>query len=132
MSQGNVELRDLALTAADALNRGDLDDFLVVAHPEVEFTSMIAEAEGETFRGHDGVRKWWESVHNAFTEVRWDFLEVRTQGDRGVSKLRIQGTLSGVEVSQTMWMAVVMRDGKAVWWGFFRSEAEALTAAGLP
>jgi ketosteroid isomerase-like protein len=37
-----------------AVNRGDIDGFLADVHPDVEFTSLIAEAEGETFRGHDG------------------------------------------------------------------------------
>jgi hypothetical protein len=36
-----------------------------------------------------------------------------------VARLRIQGMLSGVEVVQTMWQVVVLRDDKAVWWGSF-------------
>jgi hypothetical protein len=28
----------------------------------VEFTSLIGEFEGETFRGHDGVRRRWKEV----------------------------------------------------------------------
>jgi ketosteroid isomerase-like protein len=134
MSQENVEgpdLDDLGRAALEALNRDDLDGFLELVHPEAEFTSMIAEAEGETFRGHEGVRRWWDAVRGAFAEVSWNLDEIRTHDDRGVAKIRIKGTLSGVEVSQTMWQAVVVRDGKAVWWGFFRAEAEALEAVGL-
>ena len=131
MSQGNVEFEELARRTFDAINRGDLDGLLAVTDPEAEFTSMIAEAEGETFRGHDGVRRWWQSVRGAFTEVHWDYDLVQARSDRGVAMLRIQGTLSGVEVVQTMWQAIVLRDGKGVWWGFFRTEAEALDAVGL-
>jgi ketosteroid isomerase-like protein len=65
MSQVNVEIEKLARMAFDALNRDDLDGFLELIDPEVEFTSLIAEAEGETFPGHDGVRRWWESVHSS-------------------------------------------------------------------
>ena len=41
------------------------------------------------------------------------------------------GTLGGVPVEQMMWQAVGMRDGKVSWWGVFRTEREALEAAGL-
>jgi ketosteroid isomerase-like protein len=126
-----VEVEELARRGCDALNRNDLDGFLDLIDPEVEFTSMIAEAEGETFRGHDGVRRWWESVRNAFKEVHWTYVGLRASDDRGVVKLRIEGMLSGVEVAQTMWQMVVLRDNKLVWWGFFRTELEALEAAGL-
>ena len=61
----------------------------------------------------------------------WDYDLVQARGDRGVAMLRIQGTLSGIEVVQTMWQAIVLRDGKGVWWGFFRTEDEALEAVGL-
>jgi hypothetical protein len=42
--------------------------------------------------------------------------------------MRIQGRLSGVEMTQTMWQAVALREERAVWWGFFRTEEEALEA----
>jgi hypothetical protein len=41
------------------------------------------------------------------------------------------GTLGGVPVEQTMWQASLLRDGKVIWWASFRSEREALEAAGL-
>lgn len=43
----------------------------------------------------------------------------------------MSGLLSGVPVEQTMWQAVRLRDGKLSWWSSFRTEAEALEAAGL-
>jgi ketosteroid isomerase-like protein len=131
MSQENVDTEEALRVAFHALNQGDLDGFLDLIDPEVEFTSMIAEAEGETFHGHEGVKRWWELVRNAFTDVRWDYLVVQADADRGVTKVLIEGTLGGVQVGQTMWQATVARDGKAIWWGFFRTEAEALEAVGL-
>jgi len=55
MSRENLELSSLAEAAFGALNSGDLDGFMAVAAEDVEFTSMIAEVEGTTFRGHDGI-----------------------------------------------------------------------------
>jgi ketosteroid isomerase-like protein len=127
----NAEQRGLAEAGFGALNSGDLEAFLALTAEDVEFTSMVAEAEGTTFRGHDGVRTWWETVRGAFEDVRWDLLDIRGSGDRGVLHFRMTGTLGGVPVEQTMWQATALHDGKVIWWAFFRSEREALEAAGL-
>ncbi len=131
MSQESVESRALAEAAVYALNSEDLDAFLALTVEDVEFTSMIAEAEGTIFRGHAGVREWWETVRGAFQEPRWEVLDLQASGDRGVGKIRITGTLAGAEVAQTMWQAVRLREGKLSWWGFYRTEHEALEAVGL-
>ena len=114
-----------------ALNSGDLEAFLALTAEDVEFTSMVAEAEGTTFRGHDGVRAWWETVRGAFEYVHWELLDVRGSSDRGVIHFRMTGTLGSVPVEQTMWQATTLRDGRVTWWAFFRTEREALEAIGL-
>ena len=132
MLEPSAEQRALAEAAFGALNSGDLNAFLALTAEDVEFTSMVAEAEGTTFWGHDGVRAWWESVRGAFEDVRWELLAMRGSGDRAVLHFRMTGTLSGVPVEQKMWQATRVRDGKAIfWWAFFRSEREALEAVGL-
>jgi ketosteroid isomerase-like protein len=131
MAQDNVEFLAMAEAAFGALNAGDLDGFLAVAADDVEFTSLVAEVEGTTFRGHDGVREWWETVRGAFTDVRWEVLEVRGSGDRGVAHVRITGTLGGVPVDLITWLAAKLREGRVSWWSFFRTEREAVEAVGL-
>ena len=130
MSQ-NVELRRLAEAAFGAINSGDLESLVALTTEDVEFTSMVAEAEGMTFRGHDGVRAWWKTVRGAFDAVRWELLDVRGSDDRGVAHFRMAGTLGSVPVEQTMWQTVKLRDGKVFWYAFFRTEREALEAVGL-
>jgi hypothetical protein len=58
---------------------------------------------------------------------------VRDSGDRGITALRIRGhgLDSGTPMDEAAWQAWEARDGKAVWWRTFQSEAEALEAAGL-
>jgi ketosteroid isomerase-like protein len=131
MLEPSAEQRALAEAAIGALNSGDLKAFLAVIAEDVEFTSLVAEAEGTTFRGHDGVRAWWQTVRGAFEDVRWDLLDIRGSGDRGVMHLRMAGTLGGVPVEQAMWQATLVRDGKVIWWAFSRTEREAFEAAGL-
>jgi ketosteroid isomerase-like protein len=131
MLQASAEQRALAEAGFGALNSGDLEAFLALIAEDVEFTSMVAEAEGTVFRGHAGVRAWWNTVRGAFEEVRWELLDVRGSGDRAVVHFRMNGTLGGVPVEQTMWQAAVRRDGKLIWWAFFRSEREAIDALAL-
>jgi ketosteroid isomerase-like protein len=128
MSQLSVEVRAMA----ESVNAGDLEGFVARTAEDVEFTSLVAEAEARTFRGHAGVRAWWENVLGAFADPRWEVLDMRVSEDRGVAKSRLTATLAGTEVVQTMWMAARLRDGKLGWWAFFRSEDQALEAAGLP
>jgi hypothetical protein len=117
--------------AYSALNAGDLDAFLARTHPDVEFTSMVAEAEGATFRGHEGVREWWSTVPAAFEGAKWNVLDIRGDDDCGVVRVRMAGRLGGVPVELLMWQAVRFSGERATWWAFFRSESEALEAIGL-
>ena len=131
-AEANAEQRGLGAEASyGALNSGDLEAFLALTAEDVEFTSMVAEAEGRTFRGHADARAWWETVRGAFEEPRWTLLDVQGSGERAVAKFHLTGTLAGVPVAQTMWQAAKLRDGKLSWWAFFRTESEALEAVGL-
>jgi ketosteroid isomerase-like protein len=131
MTRVSDELRSLAEAAFGALNVRDLDGFIAVAAEDVEFTSMVAEVEGTTYRGHDGIRAWWETVVEAFGDVRWTVLDLRGPGDRGVAHVRMDGTLGGVPVNLSMWLAARLRDDRVSWWGWYRTEAEAIQAAEL-
>jgi hypothetical protein len=131
MSQENVDLSSLAEAAFEALNSRDLDGFMAVAAHDVEFTSMVAEMEGTTFQGHDGIRTWWETVVGAFGEVHWAILDVRGRGDVGIAHVRMDGTLGDVPLDIRMWLAARLREGKVTWWSWHRTEQEALEALGL-
>ena len=128
MSRENVKVMEAGYAA---ITRGDLDAFLALAHPEIEFRSLIAEAEGRTYQGHDGVREWWDSVIRSLG-IRPGAEKIEAFRDRGITRLRLAGSITGVEVPQTMWMAWRVRDGLLVWWATFRTETEALEAVGLP
>ena len=123
--------RALADAAYAAINAGDLDALLALSAEDVEFTSLIAEAEGTTFRGHEGVRAWWETVRGEFGEVRWEVLGFQGDERAAVTHFRLVGTLGGVPMEQEMWQAVRARDGKLTWWATLRTEREALEAVGL-
>ena len=107
----------------------DLEGFLSIVHEDVEFDSLVAEAEGGTFKGHEGVRVWWEQVGESLGTLRYEPKEMTDLGDGAVlTELVVSGNVGGVEVPQTMWHAVQVRDSKAAWWGSFRTKEEALQA----
>ena len=127
MSAENVAVMEQAYAA---ITRKDLAEFLRLSHPEIKFRSLIAEAEGHTFHGHDGVRQWWDAVIQSLA-VQPRPERIEGFRDRGITRLRLAGRVAGVEVPQTMWMSWRVRDGLIVWWETFRTEGEALEAAGL-
>lgn len=123
------ETFELAQRSWELVDGRDLEGFLQIVHEDVEFFSLVAEAEGGTFRGHDGVRIWWEQVGESLGTLSYEPTEMRDLGDDAVlTRLVVSGTVGRVEVPQTMWHAVQVRDGKAAWWGSFRTEQEALSS----
>jgi ketosteroid isomerase-like protein len=130
VATADADLIAVAEAAYERLNAGDLDGFLALVSEDVEFTSLVAELEGTTFRGHDGVRDWWEGVRGSFLDPSWELLDIRPQAEGyGVIKVRMAGVLSGAPVTQHMWQASRMEAGKVTWWAFYRTEEEALEAA---
>jgi hypothetical protein len=128
MSPTNVELAESVYATLD---RRDLNAFLALIHPEVEFGSLIAESEGQTYRGHDGARAWWNEVVGSMGGLRFERERIESFRDRGVTRLRIVGTIEGVEIPQTLWQAWRVRDALICWWDAYRTEDEALEAVGL-
>ena len=126
MSQATVELVQRFF---DAFDRHDESALLELIHPDVEFASLIVEVEGG-FRGHEGVRLYLSELFETFPDFSIEVDEIRPIGDGAVVKVRVNasGAASGVATDLTDWQAVTLRDGKAVWWAFFRTEAEAIEA----
>jgi ketosteroid isomerase-like protein len=132
MSQEDVEL---TRRAHDAFNRRDLAGYLALHDPDVEFTPYeVAVQGGSPYRGHDGVRSWWEESLAVLPDLRSELDEVRDLGARVFARGRLygQGAGSGASFERPLWQAAEWREGKLVWWRAFGSEAEALEAAGLP
>ena len=130
MSEEHIEL---FYRGYDALNRRDLEAFLEFMDPEVELMTRFMELEGEPYyRGHDGVRQWWDGLFAVFPDFSGEVLEVREQDDFLIASVRVRGhgAEGGAPFEQVLWQVARFRDGKATWWRNFGSEAEALRAVG--
>jgi ketosteroid isomerase-like protein len=131
MSQENVELvRRLMKAYAD----GDIEEMLLHLDPDGELHSaIIGGAEGNVYRGHDGIRRWFAEVTDSFEDLRTELTEFRDLGDRVLAfgHMYARGRESGVELdSPTGWLFAV-RHGKLAKAEGFLSRDDALEAAGL-
>jgi hypothetical protein len=70
-------------------------------------------------------------LRETFQDLSWEVLDLRASGDSGVVHFRITGSMAAMEVGQTEWQAVRLREGKIASWAPFRAEREALAAVGL-
>jgi ketosteroid isomerase-like protein len=131
MSQENVEQ---TYRAFDAFNRRDLDTYLALMDDDVEFVPRQGAMEGESsYRCHDGVRRWWNSLFDVFPDYRIEVVEVRDLGDLTFGSIRLHGHGAGstAPTDQATWIMVRWRRGKCVWWRTSNARAEALEAVGL-
>jgi ketosteroid isomerase-like protein len=117
------------ITTYEAFVRRDLDDFLSYHDPEVEFRSLVLEVEG-VYRGHAGLRSWWETVLAVFPDWTPQVEDARELGDRVLLRVRIEGsgTGTGIGLERHAWNVVELRDGLVFSSAFFRTEEEALAA----
>jgi ketosteroid isomerase-like protein len=81
MSQGNVEL---FRQAAEAWDRGDLDDLLARYDPEVEldFVRFEGWVERPVFRGREAIRAFLEQWREAFVDYRFEVERYIDAGER--------------------------------------------------
>jgi len=129
MSQENVEL---TRRGVQAFNDRDIDALLAVLHDDVEITPILAAMEG-SFRGHDGVRRWWAGLVGSFPEIDIEVLEVRDLGDLTVAGWRVsgRGAESDTPFDALVWQVHQWQRGKCVRWHAYPSKIEALEAVGL-
>ena len=131
MSQENVERTLLAL---DAWNRRDVEATVALWDPEgVWYPAIEGVTEGRSaYRGHAGVRQYFEDLAEYSKKSRAEFPEVHDLGDQvlGLGHLSMRFT-SGVELDQEVALLHTWRNGKCVEARTWLGHAEALEAAGL-
>lgn len=129
MAQADI---DVIRESHEAFRRRDLDAFLAFMHPDVEFRSLVLEIEG-VYRGHEGVRSWWENILAVFPDWSPRIESAREVGDRILVRVRAEGsgTGSGSRLERDWWQVVRVEDGRLRSWAFFRTQREALETLAL-
>ena len=129
MSESDVELlRDGFAQLAEE----GYESLLPLVHPEFEMTTPPGiAAEPQTYRGTEGMRRWWESFYEVMDEVQVVPNEFHDAGAGRVviaATLRATGQSSGLEVEQPAFLLVHLRDGQMHRIEFFFSLDEALAS----
>ena len=123
------------MAAATArLAAGDIEGFLAFVDPEVEFVPLLAGVEGGVYRGHDGVRRWFADVEDAWEGYRPVLRGVEAITDSVAVvelSIRLRGRGSAVDL-ETHVFGVTVHDLESMnvrSWRFYESREEARAAA---
>jgi ketosteroid isomerase-like protein len=115
----------------EALSRG-VEEALPLIDPEFEMETVAPyAAEPGTYRGWDGVRRWFAGFEGAMEQVR---VEPRTLEDAGEGKVVVEfvlsarGVVTGLEVSQEA-VALITLNGEKLRAMEFHPSVEAARAA---
>jgi ketosteroid isomerase-like protein len=134
MSQENVEVFK---GATEAYNRRDVEAFLEVAHPDVEwhpaaFRALVG-AEAAVYRHHDGMRQMFREVDESLAVAHAEWSEIRDLGERIIAtgRFHIRGRESGAETESPVAIVGDFADGKVLRVRTYLDPKEALEAVGL-
>src|ERR671915_740716 len=130
LSAKNVEI---VRRSMEAFARGDLDAFLADHGPGSQWRTAADEPNPETYRGHEGLRRFAAEISEAWTG-RFDdvvtFEDFIDFGDWVVVPwtARLRGRSSGVEVEVKETYAVRVEEGRIVRIDEFRTRKGAIDA----
>jgi ketosteroid isomerase-like protein len=128
MSGRNVEI---IREGFEALSEGGVEALLPLVHPEFEMTTPAnLAAEPDTYRGPEGVRRYFDSFYEAMDEVRFEPGEFREAGECVIapSTLTARGRATGIEAKQEVVLVWTLRDERVIRIDVFATLDEALEA----
>ena len=129
MSQENVEI---VRRAYAALAEQGVEAVLAFADPDFEGTTPPSLAtEPDTYRGHEGVRRWFGSFGDAMEGIYLEAQELTDFGDKVLvdTKLHARGRATGIETEQRAFLIWTLREGLVTGVEAFAEQEPALEAA---
>jgi ketosteroid isomerase-like protein len=114
-----------------ALNRGDVDGLAATLDPEVELIPLRAVLDGTVYRGHAGMRSWFEDISEDWTRYELELEDLR---ELTPGRVLVQATMhlrgqSGVALDSPAAWVCDLRGGKVSRVRFFTDSEAALAAA---
>ncbi len=126
MSAADVEM---VRSGFETLAQDGVEGLLRLVHPEFEMTTPVGlAAEPDTYRGREGMRRYWDSFGDGMEGVEFvarDFEDLGEGRVLNTSVLRGRGLSTGIEVSQEVVLVWEIRDEMAYRVGVFASVEEA-------
>jgi ketosteroid isomerase-like protein len=118
----------------DAFNSEDIELILSFTHPDFELeVPPDLSAEPDTYRGHDGMRRYWESFQEAMDEIRFEAGRLWDSDQGVVVEMRVtaKGRQTAIPVEQRVVGLWTMCDRKVIGVRSYASLSVALKAVGL-
>lgn len=135
MSKENVEI---VRQAIETNRSADLEEMIEAAlalwHPGCEYTRVTAAVDSQTYRGHDGIRRYMSDMADSWAEWRFEAEEVfEVAADTVVATGRFRSTAraSGAPIEVRLGAVFVLSHGKILRGQVYPSRQEALEAVGL-
>jgi ketosteroid isomerase-like protein len=132
VSRENVEI---VRRAVAAFNQRDMERLAELTSLEFEFAPLLpALMETTTYRGRDGLRRYFEDAAAAWEEIQVRLADdFRDFGERIVffGELHGRGRTSGLEVRVPLACVAEFQDAKLTRLHAYETAAEALKAVGL-
>jgi ketosteroid isomerase-like protein len=133
VSAANIER---LLAGLEAFNSGDVERIVTFVDPSFEvLIPGEVSAEPDTYRGHEGVRRYFDTFAEAMADIRFTAERVWIAGEEDlVVELRLNaaGRQTGIPVEQRVFLVWTVRNGRARRVDTYASLAPALASAGLP
>jgi ketosteroid isomerase-like protein len=117
----------------EAFDRGGVEALLEFVHEDFEATTPpVLASEPDTYVGHDGVRRYFDSFYEAMDDIRWESHSFHEVGDKVVVEFTLyaRGKSTGLEFGQRAVQVWTLRDGKGIGLELYPTLEEALAAAG--
>jgi ketosteroid isomerase-like protein len=125
----NVEI---VRRAFERLEEDGYEALLPFIHADFEVTTTAElAAEPDTYRGPEGIRRYFESFYEAMDTITFEPGSFHRVGDNVVVEftLRARGRASGIEAEQHGVQVWKLRDGQAIRLELFTDLDQALSAA---
>jgi ketosteroid isomerase-like protein len=117
------------------LNESGVEAALDQIHPDFEgVTPPELSPEPDTYRGHEGIRRYFAGFEGVMDEVRWEADELmEAPNERVVAGIRLltRSVATELELELPVWQVCTVRDGKVLRIEGFAEREDALRAAGL-
>ena len=117
------------------LNESGVEAALDQIHPDFEgVTPPELSPEPDTYRGHEGIRRYFAGFEGVMDEVRWEADELmEAPDDRVVAGIRLvtRSVATELELELAVWQLCTVRDGKVLRIEGFAKREDALRAAGI-
>ena len=108
----------------------DLETVLGLADVDIEFTAVTGEHAGRTdpYRGHAGMRQYFQDVAAVWEELRLTPREFRAAGERILVTGKVSARSRGRSVTGSTGWIWQVRDGKVIYGKVYASAADAIAA----